>query len=193
MIQSGNRPLSCLQVMPLNARRLKTLIGCVVFWAVGNSVAHQVPNTQVSPILIASNVLVDTSESNDDRKVPSLDGSELIGHDNSARTQRTTYRVDTVGRCSSWTNDRLGAPQTPGISCQPLEPSIRMLDRLVEPGRSFKIGHSVLELIIAAGLVIYSHVQLLHRLNLRGFTSLILIYVAAFTLLFHAFSVLMVI
>lgn len=251
----------------------KMLVCGVVFGAMGNCVADQIPDTHFSPVLIAGTVLVDALESHDDREVFHLNSSERIWRDNSWGTQRTAYRVDFVGRCGSWTNDPLGAPQTPGITCQRLEPSIRLLDSivanenlpgspgsqsesfteisaeninhdrlagfeqngfsvqhhvgplildeqvprrhplhegyydsahrdyrrdsgqyyypLVEPGRSFKIGHSLLELIIAAGLVIYSHIQLFDRFNRRRLAILILLYIAAFTLIFHAFSVLM--
>lgn len=249
------------------------LLNCVVFGTVGNCVADQISNTQFSPVLIASPVFVEALESNDDRKVLPLNDAEGVWMDNSGSAQRTAYRVDFVGRCGSWTNDPLGAPQTPWISCQPLEPSIRLLDSiasnenlsgspnsqsggftkiateninhdglarleqdgfgvkhhigpliqdeqvprrhplhkgyydpahrdqrrnsgqyyypLVEPSRSFQIGHSLLEFLIATGLVIYSHAQLLHRFNRRGFAILVVLYISAFVLIFHAFSVLL--
>lgn len=208
----------------------KMLVCGVVFGAMGNCVADQIPDTHFSPVLIAGTVLVDALESHDDREVFHLNSSERIWRDNSWGTQRTAYRVDFVGRCGSWTNDPLGAPQPPGISCQPLEPLIGLIDNIVtnedlsspsnakseylhgiipdgiennnsrdprpsqssfvELGRNFKIGHSVIEVLVAIFLLLWSHAQVVIRPNLRGLAILILFYIAAFTLLAHAFSVL---
>lgn len=61
----------------------------------------------------------------------------------------------------------------------------------VKTGSVFQIGYSLFELVMALGILMYAHSQLIRQWNRRAFFVLAILYLAAGGLIFHALSVLL--